>query len=72
MDKTFAELKKENKVLRAEYENLKNNLDKVQSKLKSAGEDVDEVFLRQRVMAKKLRDVEAVEYIETDAEIQET
>ena len=34
MDKTFAELKKENKVLWAEYENLKNNLDKVQSKLK--------------------------------------
>ena len=52
--------------VKTQFGKFEDILVKVQNKLKSASNDVEEVFTRQRVMSRKLKNVEAIEVIEAD------
>lgn len=52
--------------VKTQFGKFEDILVKVQNKLKSASNDVEEVFTRQRVMSHKLKNVEAIEVIEAD------
>jgi len=52
--------------VKTQFSRFEEILVKVQDKLRSASNDVEKVFTRQRVMVRKLRGVEAVELLEAD------